>query len=192
MRKLELSDLWSLSEYERVRGAFRRWVVELKKQRRVQVGPLLSFTFENRDTVLFQVQEMLRAEKVTEPERAQEELDIYNTLLPGEGELSATLFIEVTEQARLLEQMARLQGLDRSVYLEIAGERLPASFEEGRAQEEALSTIQYLRFRLTPAQAQAFRVGELPVRLVVDHPNYRESSLLSPETRASLAEDLGG
>lgn len=192
MRKLEPSDLRPLPDYERVREDFRRRIIELKKRRRVQVGPLLSFTFENRDTVLFQVQEMLRAENVTQPEQVQEELDIYNTLLPGEGELSATLFIEVTDQARLPEEMARLQGLERAVFLEVAGERIPAAFEEGRAKEEALSTIQYLRFRLTKAQAQALRGGKGPVALAVEHPNYRERHILSPESRRALGDDLGG
>jgi len=130
MRKLELSDLWPLPEYERVREDFRRRIIELKKPRRVQVGPLLSFIFENRDTVLFQVQEMLRAEHVADPERVQEQLDIYNTMVPGEGELSATLFIEVTVPDRLPEEMVRLRGVDRAVYLELGGERIPAVFEE--------------------------------------------------------------
>ena len=191
MRKLELSDLWSLPEYEQVREDFRHSIIELKKRRRVQVGPLLSFIFENRDTVLFQVQEMLRAEHVADPERVQEQLDIYNTMVPGEGELSATLFIEVTVPDRLPEEMARLRGVDRAVYLELGGERIPAVFEEGRATDEGLSTVQYLRFHLTPAQSRAFLAGREPVALVVDHPNYRERAVLSPETRLALSGDLG-
>ncbi|MDP2727541.1 MAG: DUF3501 family protein [Dehalococcoidia bacterium] len=191
MRKLELSDLWPLPEYEKVREDFRRRMIELKKRRRVQVGPLLSFIFENRDTVLFQVQEMLRAEDITEPERAQEELDIYNTLLPEEGELSATLFIEVTDPDRLPDEMARLRGLDETVFLEIAGDHVPAVFEEGRATAEALSTVQYVRFRLSPAQAQTFRAEKGSVVLAVYHPNYRDRSIFPPETRQALGEDLG-
>lgn len=191
MRKLEQADLWSLPEYERLREDFRRRMIELKKRRRVQVGPLLSFIFENRDTVRFQVQEMLRAENVAEPARVQEELDIYNTMLPEKGQLSATLFIEVVDADRLPEEMARLRGLDQAVYLEVAGERIRAIFEEGRSKEEALSTIQYVRFLLTTAQAQAFKAGREPVALAVAQPNYPERTVFSREVREALSEDLG-
>lgn len=191
MRRLEQTDLWSLPEYERLREDFRRRMIELKKRRRVQVGPLLSFIFENRDTVRFQVQEMLRAENVAEPARVQEELDIYNTMLPEKGQLSATLFIEVVDADRLPEEMARLRGLDQAVYLEVAGERIRAIFEEGRSKEEALSTVQYVRFLLTTAQAQAFQAGREPVALAVAHPNYPERTVFSREVREALSEDLG-
>ncbi|MDP2661155.1 MAG: DUF3501 family protein [Dehalococcoidia bacterium] len=192
MLRLERSDLWSLSEYEVRRVDFRRRIIDLKKRRRVQVGQLLSFIFENRDTVQFQVQETLRAELVSDPERVQEELDIYNTLLPASDELSATLFIEVQVTDRLSAEMARLQGLDRAVYLEIGSERVRGVFEEGRSTEQALSTVQYVKFPLTPSLAEAFRAGKDRLALVVDHPNYRELSVLSPETRLALAGDLEG
>jgi len=190
VHRLERSDLWSLAEYEVEREGFRRRIIDLKKSRRMRVGRLLSLVFENRDTVQFQVQETLRAEQVSDPERVQEELDIYNTLLPASGELSATLFIEVLEPDRLPAEMARLRGLDRAVYLEIGSQRVRAVFEEGRSTERALSTVQYLKFPLTPSLAKAFRTGEGRVTLLVDHPNYRESSVLSSETRLSLAGDL--
>ncbi len=192
MRKLERSDVWPLSEYERRREDFRHRIIESKKRRRVQVGPLLSFVFENRETVLFQVQEMLRAEQVTDPERIQEEVDIYNTMLPDPGELSATLFIEVTDPDRLVEELVRLQGLDQSVYLEIGGERVQGTFEEGRTREAAMSTVQYVRFHLNPAQVEALCSGRDSVVLAVYQPDYRERSILPPETRQSLAGDLEG
>lgn len=192
MRKLESSDLWPLPDYERVREDFRRRLIEMKKRRRVKVGDLLSFIFENRDTVRFQVMEILRSESLTDPVRVHEELDIYNTLLPGRDELSATLFIEVLDSERLPVEMARLHGIERAVYLEIAGERVPAVFEVGRAAEEALSTVQYVRFHLKPAFAFALRDEGETVALVVDHPNYRSRAVLAKETRQSLAEDLEG
>lgn len=190
MRKLEPGDLHLLPEYERLRDEFRRRTIELKKERRIQVGPLLSFVFENRDTVLFQVQEMLRAEHVEAPKLIQEELDVYNELLPGRDELSATLFIEVTEEGQLPSEMARLQGLEQSVFIEAAGERIPGVFEEGQAREQELSTVQYVRFHLTPQQVEAFRSGDGSAVLAVYHPNYRERSILPPATRKSLAKDL--
>jgi hypothetical protein len=193
VHKIAVSEVKPLSEYEAVREDFRRHIIELKRRRRVQVGPLLSFTFENRDTVLFQIQEMLRAENVSDPQQVQEEVSIYNTMLPGDNELSATLFIEVTEQDRLPQELARLRGLDQAVTLRIGeSHTIPAVFEAGRAKEEALSTVQYLRFRLTPEQVADFQSGRQPVSLVVDHPNYREAAPLSEETRRALAADFTG
>lgn len=192
MQNLEPSDLWSLSEYERRRDDFRHRIMELKKRRRVQIGALLSLVFENRDTVLYQVQEMLRAERVSDPERVREELEIYNTMLPGPGELSATLFIEVTDPERLPQELAMLHGLDQVIYLEIGRERVQGTFEEGRSKREALSTVQYVKFRPTPAQAEALRAGRDQAVLASYHAKYQERSILSPETRQELARDLEG
>lgn len=192
MQKLKSSDLWPLPEYEQRRDDFRHRVIEQKKLRRIYVGPLLSFIFENRDTVLFQVQEMLRAERATEPERVQEELDVYNTILPQRGELSVTLFVEITDPDRLDDEMIRLQGLDQAVCLEIGDDEVPAKFEPGRTKEAALSTVQYLKFHLTPSQRAALRSEGVTVALAIRHDRYRERVVLSPETCQELARDLEG
>src|SRR5690348_5841066 len=99
MTKLTLKDILGPSAYERVRDERRRRVIELKRRRRVHVGPNVSLVFENRDTMTSQIEEMCRAEKLTEPAKIQEELDVYNAVLPDEGQLAATLFVEVSTEA---------------------------------------------------------------------------------------------
>ena len=139
MKKLEFQDIIPLQEYEKIRESFRQSVIEQKKRRHVQVGPYVSLAFENRETVLFQVQEMIRAERLQDPAKIQEEIDVYNDLIPGARELSATLFIEITEEGKIQEILNRLIGIDKEnmVYFQIGKKkRIPAIFEAGRSKEE--------------------------------------------------------
>ena len=192
MRPLAPDDLLDIAAYEAERPAFRERVIALKKRRRAQVGPLVTLVFENRDTVRFQIQEMMRAERIVAPERIQEELDTYNQLIPGPNELRATLLIEITEQARLREILDQFIGVDKggTTFLVIGGERVEAEYEGGRSKEDRISAVHYVTFQMTPAQAQAFADGGVPVALEVSHRGYEESRPLSPEMRAALAEDL--
>src|SRR5690606_11840107 len=122
-------------------------IIALKKARRVSVGPDLTFVFENHDTVFFQIQEMLRTERITDLDAVRHELAVYNALLPQPGELSATLLIELTDQAHIAERLRALIGIDETVWLAI-GDQPPirADFEAGRSTEEKLSAVQYVRF----------------------------------------------
>src|SRR5215510_15567200 len=113
MKKIELSDIKNILEYERQREAFRDRIIQIKKDRRLAVGDLITLVFENRDTVLFQIQEMVRAERIVDPAKIQDEIDVYNELLPGPGELSATLFIEISESREIKPTLQRLLGLTR-------------------------------------------------------------------------------
>jgi len=112
MNTLSLSEIKNLHEYELERPAFRARVIELKKRRRVPLGPLMTLVFENRDTVRFQIQEMVRIERIVQPDKVQEEIDVYNDLLPRPGEVSATLFIEVTDPAKIQSTLDGFVGLD--------------------------------------------------------------------------------
>lgn len=192
MSKIALADLRGLAEYEKVREDFRRRVIELKKRRRIQLGDRLSLVFENKETVLFQIQEMLRAERIVEPEKIQFELEVYGALLPEAGELSATLFIEVDDVTKIQQELDRFQGIDEgeAVCIVIGGQRIPGMFEAGRSKEDKISAVHYVRFKLSPEQQQAFKHGSAHVHLVVDHPNYRHTLKLTPETRMALAADL--
>src|SRR5262245_895916 len=148
MHKLALSDVKDLVQYEKVREEMRARIIELKKSRRVSVGPNLTLLFENRETVLFQVQEMVRTERMVEEGKIQDELDAYNTLLPEPGELSATLFIEIPEIVKMTNEEVRVavnrfQGLERAVWLVVDGERVPALFEGGHSKEEKMAAVQY-------------------------------------------------
>lgn len=192
---LVIDDIEDLRTYERGRDAYRRRIIELKRLRRVGVGPLMTLVFENRETVRFQIQEMARAEKMVTDEQVQGELDVYNALLPTPGELSATLFIELTADALLREWLPKLVGVERSFELRIGtdGEVAPAVPES--AHEEALTrptmtaSVHYIRFPLTPAQVAGFGPG--PVVVAVTHPEYRHETTLSDETRRELRSDLG-
>lgn len=193
MKKIERSEVRNIYEYETARDAFRRRIIDLKQGRRVQAGPYLSFLFENRETVLFQIQEMCRTERIVDDARVQEEIDVYNDLIPGERELSATLFIEIEEPARIQEVLDRLMGIDVGDHVWIqAGKEyaIPGRFEAGRSDEERgkISAVHFVRFAFTLEQVEAFRNSE--VFLVVDHPGERVRVRLPDDVKASLLEDL--
>jgi hypothetical protein len=188
MKPLLPSELWPLPVYETVRDEFRRTVIEAKKHRRITVGPFMTFVFENRLTVKFQTMEILRAEKVTDAAHLAEELDGFNTMLPPPAGLSATLLLElVGPEPEVKAELAKLVGLSQSVHLDVGGVRIPAKFDEGNDDGRRISAVQYVQFHLGAAAA-AF--GGAPVSLVVEHPQYTHRLTLSPEQRASLAEDL--
>ena len=191
MHKLTLDDIKDLREYERERDEFRRHIVEMKKRRRVQLGDLLTITFENTDTMRFQVQEMARIERMLTDEQIRNELDTYNELIPGRNELSGTLFVEIDNKERLYEWLPKLVGIQRAVSIWLHdGSSVPSTpeDEERLTREETTATVHYLKFRFTPEQVDAFAAG--PVRIVVDHLNYNAVVELTEEQRSELVEDL--
>lgn len=191
MRKLTFDDIKDLREYERERDEFRRHIVEMKKRRRVQLGDQLTITFENTDTMRFQVQEMARIERMLTDEQIRNELDTYNQLIPGPNELSGTVFVEIDNKERLYEWLPKLVGIQRAVSIWLHdGSSVPSTpeDEERLTREETTTTVHYLKFRFTPEQVDAFAAG--PVRIVVDHPNYNAVVELTEEQRSQLVEDL--
>lgn len=193
MRKLEREDILDIAAYERARDGFRAKVIALKKPRRIEIGDRITLVFENRDTVLFQVQEMMRAERIVREEAIANELDAYNPLVPGKDELSATLFIEVTQQEKIKEYLDQLMGIDApdTVYFAL-GPRLHvyAEFEAGHSKEDKLSAVHFVRFRFAPEARRAFLDPTVPISLVVAHPNYKARTQLSAESRQALVQDL--
>jgi hypothetical protein len=192
--KLTLDDIADLRAYEREREAFRERIIALKRVRRVQVGPVVTLVFENRDTVRFQVQEMARAEKLLSDEQIRLELDVYNPLIPEAGQLSATLFVELTSEEQMREWLPKLVGIERAVELRMGDRSVRCMPEEQHARqltrEEVTASVHYVRFELTPEEVVAFEAE--PVVLAVDHPAYHEATPLSDETKASLRHDLLG
>jgi uncharacterized protein DUF3501 len=193
--KIELKDVLNFFEYEKVRDRMRGRVIDLKRVRRVPVGRHLSFVFENRDTVLFQIQEMCRVERITDDARIQDELDVYNALLPGPGELSATLFIEITDKDQIQPVLDRFMGIDvgPTVWIQVGKDfAVPGEFEAGHSDEEKgkLSAVHFVRFTFPPGAVSAFMVS--PVHLVVDHIAERARVELSTATKAELLRDLEG
>jgi Protein of unknown function (DUF3501) len=196
--KLTLDDIADLRAYEREREGFRAEIIALKKRRRVHVGTILTLVFENRDTIRFQIQEMARVEKLISDEAIQAELDTYNPLIPDAGQLSATLFLELTSDEQLREWLPKLVRIERSLLLR-AGEgdavvEVRAIPEEGHdaqlTREETTASVHYVRWELSPAEVDAVASG--PVWLVVDHAAYREEAELSPSTIDELLRDLRG
>ena len=187
MNPLTSNDLWPLPVYEGLRDAFRKEVIAAKQDRRIAVGPWMSFLFENRLTVKFQVQEILRVERISDPHQVSEELEGFNTMLPGPGELSATLMIELLgPDAEVKEKLARLYGLREHVWLEIARKRVKAEVEPGREEPGKVSAVQYVRFKVPDAQA----LVNGPAALVIDHPAYSHRVEIADAARRSLAQDL--
>src|SRR3990170_4476572 len=146
MNKIILDDILGFSAYENVRQRFREDIIEKKKSRRVAVGDKVSLVFENRDTVIFQIQEMLRAERITDLDKIREEIAVYNELIPNANELSATMFLEIEDQANLREDLLKFLGIDEAVVLKVGGHVVAARFEEGRSKEDKISAVQYVKF----------------------------------------------
>lgn len=198
MKKVDLSEVQNLYEYEKVREELRARIIDLKRHRRLGVGDNVSLLFENRDTVLFQIQEMVRAERIVADEKVQDELDTYNSLIPGAGELSATLFLEIPEIARMTNEevraaVNRFQGLDREgVWLKAGPCSLAAQFEGGHTREEKMAGVHYVKFAVSPEARAALADPAQRVLLVIDHPNYHAQADVPPPMRAELLKDLDG
>lgn len=194
-RRLVLGDVLDLRAYERVRDDYRREVMALKRRRRVALGPIMTAVFECFDTVRFQVQEMARAERIATDEGVQAELDVYNRLLPAPGELSATLFIELTSEADLREWLPKLVGVERALAVEVGDAAVAsvpeASHEAALTRETVTPAVHYLRFPFPPDAAAPLLGGEAAA-LAVRHPAYEARTELAPETLAELAADLEG
>jgi hypothetical protein len=195
MSPLTLADVLDLRAYERVREDYRAKIIARKVDRRVALGPVMTLVFECFDTVRFQVQEMARAEKLISDEAIQVELDVYNRLLPGKGELSATLFIELTSDDALREWLPRLVGIERQLGFSIDGEVVASVPEAAHAaaltRETVTPAVHYVRFGFTETQVASF-AGAEEVALVATHPAYEARTPLSPAVHRELVGDLLG
>lgn len=189
MKKVLLDDILGFSAYEKVREEYRRAIIDKKKRRRVSVGGKISLVFENRDTVIFQIQEMLRAERISDLDKIREEIAVYNELIPNSSELSATMFLEIEEQTHLRDELLKFLGIDEAVTLKVGGHSIRGRFEEGRSKEDKISAVQYVRFPFGPQARDSFVAGA-GAELVIDHPNYRASAGIPADVQKSLAEDL--
>lgn len=190
MKKVEPTEILDLTAYEKIRPGFLERMIELKRPRRVHVGEILCFIFENRDTVIFQIQEMTRAERSVSDAAVAAEVAVYNELVPRDHELSATLMIEIPNQTSIRSQLDRLIGIDEHVHLDIGDESVRAAFDDKQFQEDRVSAVQYIRFPLGRDLATRFRDPSVSVELRVDHPNYAGKTAIEGEARASLSDDL--
>ncbi|MBW2240553.1 MAG: DUF3501 family protein [Deltaproteobacteria bacterium] len=192
MKPLTLAELPSPAGFEQLRPALREAILAHKAARRLPVGDRVMLLFEDRETVRWQVLEMCRVEGLRSPEAIQHELDTYNELVPAEGELSATLFIEITDPGKVRPELDRLVGLDEALSLHIGPHRLKARFDEKQMEEDRISAVHYVQVAVPPEAAAELAKPEVPAAFVVDHPNYRARAELSGEIRDQLVRDLAG
>ena len=193
MKNLTVADILPNEAYLRQRDQRLRAIIALKERRRVAVGDRISLAFENRETARHQIQEMCRVERITDPARVAEEVAVYNSLIPGDGELSATLFVEITDQAAIKPTLDRLIGLDRPGVLTLhigEGRAIDAVWEAGHSEEGRIAAVQFVRFPLPPEARTAF-LGGSRAALRIEHPAYRAFTVVPDVVAAELRGDLG-
>jgi DNA-directed RNA polymerase subunit K/omega len=194
MKPLVLGEIVDIDAYEPLRDAYRARVVAAKRARRMAVGDRVMLLFENRETVRFQVQEMLRVERIRAPEKVQHELDVYNELVPRDDELSATLMIEITEPGAIRAELDRMLGIDACVFLVLGDAanavRVRARFDSSQLEDDRISAVHYLRFPLSPEAITRLRDPAIAAQIAIDHDHYRVVAALPHALRASLVADL--
>lgn len=182
MKKVRREELMDLAAYERSRAEIRDAVLEAKRRRRVHVGDALTFLFENAATVRYQIQEVMRAERITREADVLHELETYNELLGGKGELGCTLLIELPDPAERDRKLREWLELPRSLYVKLEdGTRVRPRFDARQVGTDRLSSVQYLEFDVR---------GQTPVAVGSDLPQLQEETALDAEQRAALAADL--
>ena len=191
-RRITREDIMPIADYAKIRGDQRKRISEMKRLRRVEVGPYATFYFENYDTMWHQVHEMLIVEKGGEAQ-IQDELGAYNPLIPNGDELVATIMFEIDEPRRREAALHALGGVENHMLLSIGGTAVrgdPDPTRENTSPEGKASSVQFVRFPLTPEQKKAFAGSEAPVTIGFDHPRYGHLATVPPEVRRTLAGDL--
>lgn len=192
MSKLTRDNLYSLEKYAAIRPDFRAMVMAHKANRRLAIGPHAALYFEDALTMQYQVQEMLRLERIFEPEGVQEELDVYNPLIPDGSNWKATFMVEYEDEGERCTALARLIGIEKRVWVQAEGcdKVYPIANEDlERETEDKTAAVHFLRFDLTPEMVAAVKQGAA-VHAGIDHPGYREEVEMPPQVRDSLADDL--
>ncbi|MBB5016522.1 DUF3501 family protein [Rehaibacterium terrae] len=192
MEKLTRSDLYTLEAYAAGRAAFRNRVLAHKKARRLRLGEHVTLLFEDRLTIQYQIQEMLRIERIFEPEGIQDELDAYNPLIPDGSNLKATMLIEFPDIEQRRRELARLGGIEHRVYAQVDGhDRIFAIADEdlGRSEAGKTAAVHFLRFEFAPAQIMALRAGA-GLAFGIDDDRLRLETRASEDTRRALTADF--
>ena len=191
-RRLTRQDILPLADYAAIRKDQRKRITEIKRRRRVEVGPFATFYLENYETMRHQVQEMLHIEQGGEAQ-IEDELAAYNPLVPQGSELVATVMFEIDDPVRRASVLARLGGVENHVFLDIAGERIrgePDPTRENTSPEGKASSVQFLRFFFNQDQIARFKPAGARVIVGFDHPNYGHMAVLPEPVRATLANDF--
>ena len=194
MKPLALEDIVDREKYAGLRPSYRAAVIDYKRGRRLAVGENITLLFEDRETLHFQVQEMVWVEGIALPDKIQHEIDTYNELMPADRELSATLFVEITEAAEIRPALDRLIGVDEHVALIVGDEdeavEIKAQFDPKQMEEDRISAVQYIKFALDEETQRRFCDPNTLARVRVSHPNYQREAEIPPATRESLIRSL--
>ncbi|HEY0708302.1 MAG TPA: DUF3501 family protein [Polyangia bacterium] len=182
MRKVERSEIVDFATYSDRREATRKAVLEAKRVRRVHVGECLTFLFENTETIRYQIQEIMRAERIVRESDVQSEIDTYNQMLGGDGELGCCLLIEIDDREARNVLLRKWRNLPDHLYVRCEdGRRVAARYDEAQANEEKISSVQYLKFAVG---------NSTPVAVGSDHPDLTQETTFTDEQRAALLADL--
>jgi len=192
MKKLELESLLNIIEYEKVRDDYRKDIIQYKKNRRIVLGPNVAMVFENERTLGFQIQEIMRAERLVHDEQILEEIEVYNSIMPPKNGLSATLFIEITDEKKIKSILNDFIGLTdgENLYFEIGDDKIFATFEQGREEEDKISSVHYVQFHFDQDQKARLVDPKEKVNIVINYNNYIYSVPIQDKMRSSLYEDL--
>ena len=192
MKKIDKADLLSLEQWERVRAVLRPLFLHEKERRRLAVGSHLTFLFENTATVWYQIEEMIRSERLTDAAAIQHEIDTYNELIPARGEISATLLIEFAEAKERDAALRRLVGIERHLSLKLGDIRIPLKFDERQMSPARVSSVQFVRFDIAKDPDAFLKLAHAKqVAVQADHPNLGAEAIINGNLAKSLAEDLG-
>ena len=185
-------ELLDIIEYEKIRDVYRKDIINYKKNRRISLGPNVTMVFENKKTLLFQIQEIMRAERLVHDKQIQNEIDVYTSIMPPKGGLSATLFLEVTEERKIKSVLNSFIGLSLGnfVYFQIGDKKVNAVFETGREKEDNISSVHYIQFNFDQDNLDDFKKSNIRVALVIDFKDYGYSVEIINEVRDSLINDF--
>jgi Protein of unknown function (DUF3501) len=191
-REITRADIIAIDEYARRRREFRKEVTEVKRNRRIEVGPFATFYFENYETMWHQVHEMLHIERGGEAQ-IKDELEAYNPLIPQGDEISATVMFEIDDPQRRDNVLMQLGGIEHRMYISVAGDKVmgePDPTRENTSPEGKASAVQFVRFRFSPAQIAKFRDPATQVLVGIDHPRYGHIAVMPDAVRGALAQDF--
>jgi len=189
VRPITRFDVKGPALYAQIRDDYRNRVIAIKRARRVLIGDKVEIVFDNRHTLTMQIEEICRLENLTRDDQIEAEIALTNQLMPTETTLAATLFVPLPQDEQIKDRLRELVGLDEHVILHIGPHAIRAAFEKGRSTEDRISAVQYMRFPMSSEARAALLTAGTPLRIQIDHPNYRFDVSCPEELRASLAGD---
>jgi hypothetical protein len=190
VRLVDRTEVLRLGDYEAIRPQFRARIISEKKQRRFAIGERISGVFETHDSVLMQIQEMLRTERITREAAIDHEIETYNELVPRDGELSITAMIEIDDKAERDAFLMKAIGIEKAFFVTVDGERFSGQVNPTRLLDDRASAVIYLKFALAPAAAAKLRAGNAKVAIGVEHAAYSAQSALPSDVAQAIAADL--